>query len=46
MLVDFLGMGLLDEHQSAASIQDCGAFHRTAARYGIEASLVWTGALS
>jgi hypothetical protein len=45
-LVDFFGSGLVDERQSGAGIQDCGAFHRTAARYGIEPALVWTRALS
>jgi hypothetical protein len=45
-LIDFLGLALFDERQSGAGIQDCGAFHRTAARYGVEPALVWTCALS
>ncbi|MGA2261300.1 MAG: hypothetical protein ABSH28_07685 [Acidobacteriota bacterium] len=39
-LVVLLGLGPLDERQSGTGVNDCGAFHGTAARYGIEPALV------
>jgi hypothetical protein len=45
-LVGLLGLGLLDERQGGAGINDCGAFHCSAPRYGIEPTLVWSCTLS
>jgi hypothetical protein len=45
-LIGLLGLGLLDKRQSGTGINDCGAFHCTAARYGMEPALVCSSALS
>ena len=46
MLAGFLGSRLFAERQSAAGIDDWGAFHGAASGYCIEAALVGTSALS
>jgi len=39
-LIGLLGLGLLDKRQSGTGVNDCGAFHCTVARHGIEPALV------
>jgi hypothetical protein len=45
-LIGLLGLGLLDKRQDGTGVNDCGAFHSTAARYAIEPPLVCSSDLS